>query len=420
MKTFEKHINIQNKRLKLLREKAEKYSKFVASVSTKTDYMKHESALAIPLDHSYQKDIAKKIAPLKGAKHIVLIGIGGSSLGTEAVYAALAFTTSPSLLVLDAIDSEALTKLESLIETLDSSSSLALVVVSKSGTTTETLVNGVRALEICEKKFGKDIAKRTVFVGTKGTEFWNIGKKKKVICVSFPEAIGGRYSVFSAVGIVPLTLLGIDVVSFCEGATLALSREYRKQTVEHAVSLALLGEEGVHTVNFFTFNERLKLLGYWYRQLLAESIGKTMTTNGATFCHQLLPTVATSVDLHSMAQLYLGGYRGMYTHFVYANVEGGHHALSDHWLLDHVHILKKKTPQIVQNAIREGVLRAYDDQKLPYRFTTLEKITAHELGLMMASLMFETMCLGHLFDVDVFTQPNVESYKSYTRNILST
>jgi glucose-6-phosphate isomerase len=120
-----------------------------------------------------------------------------------------------------------------------------------------------------------------------------------------------------------------------------------------------------------------------------------------------------------MAQLYLGGYRGMYTHFVHADEESEHHRLTDHWLLRHVSGLKGRTPQEVKNAIREGVLKAYDDQHLPYRFTALPKISAHELGLMMASLMFEVMCVGNLFDIDVFDQPNVESYKIHTKKELS-
>jgi glucose-6-phosphate isomerase len=216
----------------------------------------------------------------------------------------------------------------------------------------------------------------------------------------------------------PLAILGVDTVSFAEGAADALLKEHRDDVLTASVHIAILAEGGVHTVNFFTFNERLRLLGFWYRQLLAESIGKSMTTEGATFSHQLLPTVATSVDLHSMAQLYLGGYKGMYTHFVYGDVEHAHHKLSDHWLMRHLPMLKDRTPLEVKNAIREGVFKAYDDQKLPYRLSHLPKITAYELGLFMSREMFSVMCLGALFHVDVFNQPNVEAYKSYMRKIL--
>lgn len=418
MKSIERHIDIPSESQKRLTGKATKYSQKIARIVTKHDYKKHESALAIVSDLEYQGNLAKDIEHLRGAKHVILIGIGGSSLGTEAVFSALAFDTHPSLHVLDGIDEEALRALGELIAGIETMDELSVVVVSKSGTTTETMTNAVAALELLEAKFGKNVNERVAFVGTKGTDFLEIGDTKKVTCVSFPESIGGRYSVFTAVGIVPLMLLNVDVQSLLDGAVLATSKAERTKTVEHAVSLAALAFEGVHTVNFFTFNQRLRLLGFWYRQLLAESIGKRMTTEGATFCHQLLPTVASDVDLHSMVQLYLGGYRGMYTHFVYGDVESEHHKLTDHWLLSHVKMLEGHAPKEIRDAIRVGVFKAYDDQKLPYRFTMLPKITAHEIGYLMASLMFEVMLLGELFDVDVFDQPNVESYKSYTREVL--
>jgi len=418
MKSFEKNVEVNSERADALLNKAKKYGAKVAGIVTKKDYRRHESALAIPTDDAYQNDIQKKIAHVKGAKHVILIGIGGSSLGVEAVYSALALKTNPELHVYDSIDEEALKDIGALTEGVEREG-LAVVVVSKSGTTTETITNAVSVLKQLEEKYGKNIVERFVFVGGEGTDFLKIGKKKKVTCVTFPDSIGGRYSVFTAVGIVPLSILGIDVTSLLEGASDASSKKYRTDIIERSVSLVALGEGGVHTVNFFTFNKRLKLLGFWYRQLLAESIGKNMTTAGATFSHQLLPTVATDVDLHSMAQLYLGGYKGLYTHFVYADTEGEHHALTNHWLIPATKMIDGHTPKEIRNAIRDGVLQAYDEQKLPYRVTTLDKITAYEVGLMMGSLMFEVMCVGHLFDIDTFNQPNVESYKSYTRDILN-
>jgi glucose-6-phosphate isomerase len=157
----------------------------------------------------------------------------------------------------------------------------------------------------------------------------------------------------------------------------------------------------------------------WYRQLLAESIGKNMTTDGTTFPHQLLPTVSTSVDLHSMAQLYLGGYKGMVTHFIYGDIESDHHKFADHWILSHMKQLEGHTPLEIKNIIRESVLKAYNDQRLPYLYTKLPKITAFEIGYFMASEMFTVMVLGALLHVDVFNQPNVEDYKRHIREALA-
>lgn len=419
MDSYERNITVDKKRVATLKKEAEKYSGTVSRIVTKHDYSRPESSLGVASDHAYQKKIEKAIKSLKGSRHVVLIGIGGSNLGTEAVYHAVALRTSPTLHVLDAIEPDALTRLSEIIVEIENVDELAVCIISKSGTTSETITNAVSFIEVCEKHFNEAVRNRIVLIGTEKSDFIKNGKKENVRTLGIPEAIGGRYSVFTAVGIAPLEILNIDTTSLLEGAADALDKKHRSQIALQTVHLAALAEDGVHTVNFFTFNERLRVLGFWYRQLLAESIGKAMTTEGATFSHQLLPTVASSVDLHSMAQLYLGGYKGMFTHFIYGDVEHPHHKLSDHWLLEHLPLLKGHTPLEVKHAIREGVLKAYDDQKLPYRLTHLSKITTYELGLLMAREMFSVMCLGALLKVDVFNQPNVESYKLHTRKILS-
>jgi glucose-6-phosphate isomerase len=414
MKSTEHHI-LSN--TDSLQEKVTPYVDEVVSIASDKDYTRHESALAIASDKKYYEKVCSDIEHLVGVKLVVLVGIGGSSLGVEAIYAALAHEKSPRLIVLDAIDTDAFLEVKKQIDATERQEDIAVVVVSKSGATTETMVNATLVLNACEKKFGATFNTQVVFVGSEGSAFFEAGRQQGITCVSFPESIGGRYSVFSAVGTVPLVLLGVDVAALHEGAMKALEKDSRDDTSKHAATLAVLAKEGVHTVTLFAFDERLRLLGYWYRQLLAESIGKNETKVGTTFSRQLLPTVASSVDLHSMAQLYLGGYKNMFTHFLYDERDATGEALGSHWLLEHMKTVAGHTPDEVQRAIREGVLKAYDDQKLPYRLTACS-VTAHEIGHIMASLMLETMCVGRLLEIDVFNQPNVESYKKHTRDIL--
>jgi glucose-6-phosphate isomerase len=418
MKSTFHHSSFSKKRQKALEKKAHSYTGRIVRLLKKNDYSVPESALMVARDEKYHASIKKSLARFKGVRHVVLVGIGGSSLGTEAVYQALAYTTSPELLILDSIEKNSIEKFETLLKNIHKSHELALVVVSKSGTTTETMTNAIKALEILEKKFGKDAVTQTIFIGDKNSDFLKIGKKKKVLCFTLPTEIQGRYSVFTAAGIVPLSLLGIDVISLREGAGDAISAKAFRQTEEEAVTLTLHAEKGVHTINFFTFNSRLELCGFWYRQLLAESIGKTMTTKGTTFSHQLLPIVSTSTDLHSMTELYLGGYKNIYTRFLYYDEAHPYHLLSKHWLLEHVPFLSGKSLNKISDAIRKGVVLAYDDQKLPYTYTVLPKCSAYEIGFMLASLMAEVMTLAHLMDVNAFNQPSVELYKKHTRKAL--
>ena len=402
-------------RINIFEKKISAYSDYILKRTKGDDYAINESSLFIAGDDSYQESLKKALSSFKNIKNVVLVGIGGSSLGTEAVYHALKTKTSPSLHVLDTINKDSLAEFASLVKDCKNLKHLACVIVSKSGTTTETLTNAMKVMEIGEKKFGSSFLKRVIFIGDKDSAFYKIGTKKSILCFSFPSIIGGRYSIFTAVGIVPLTLLGIDINALRKGASAILSKKEFVSIEAQACALGLHAEEGVHTVNFFTFNDRLELIGFWYRQLLAESIGKNMTTKGTSFSHQLLPIVSTGADLHSMTELYLGGYQNLFTHFISYKEEQPFLLPKAHWLLDYLPFLKKKSSVQINDAIQTGVIQAYQDQKLPYRITELSACTPYEIGYLLASLMAEVMCLAHALDVDPFHQPSVELYKKHTR-----
>jgi glucose-6-phosphate isomerase len=418
METSFHNNTIQNERYSVLLKKACLYTKKVQEIARTHDYTHPESSLAIAGDKKYQNAFTKSLVSFSDTKHVVLVGIGGSSLGTEAVYQALKQESSPTLLVLDALEEGPLKKLEALIERVHNPEHIALVIISKSGTTTAPMVTAPKALERCENKFSKSVNNRTIFIGHADTPFMKAGKRKKIRCITLPSIIGGRYSVFSAVGMVPLTLLGIDTAALRKGATDAILDTAPEHIAESAAVLALHGEMGIHTVNFFTFDDRLYRTGYWYRQLLAESIGKEKTKKGEAFTLQLLPIVSTSVDLHSMTELYLGGYKNIYTHFVSYTTVNPYWTDASHWLLEHLPLLGNKQHSFIADAIKQGVLSAYNDQKLPYRYTKLPECTAYEIGFLFATLMGEVMCLANLFGIDAFHQPSVEQYKIHTRLLL--
>ncbi len=420
MNTSFHNSTVSKKRKTLFLKKVQTYTDSILKKRKEHNYSFSESSLFVAEDTKYQNTIQKALVPFLGVKQVVLVGIGGSNLGTEAVYHALKSPNSPALIVLDSIESDAFVEVEALIKKTRNASDVAFIVISKSGGTTETMVNAQKLLALSVKKFGEaDTYARTIFIGDEGTPFFNAGKKKKILCIKMPTIVGGRYSVLTAVGIVPLTLLGIDVASLRKGATSALSPESISHIHESAVTLALEAESGTHTVNFFTFNKRLSLIGYWYRQLLAESIGKTVTNKKKPFEFALLPAVSTSADLHSMSELFLSGYQNMYTHFL--SYKEGDTLVSDNssWILEHLPFLQGKEFESMKDAIKNGVLQAYDDQKLPYRSTELTNCAPQEIGGLLVSLMLEVMCLAHLLDVDPFHQPSVELYKKHTKALLA-
>lgn len=420
MKSRLKHSVLPKRRLESFEAKLDAYVGGIAKRMGKADCCGiPEASVLIAGDARYQREILKPLAKFGTIDHLILVGIGGSNLGTEAVYEALRTPESPTLTVLDQIDREALESLRAFVKKLPSAKKLALVVVSKSGTTTETVLNAVKAIEICERRFGETFRERTIFIGDTGTALSDIARRRGVLFIPMPAVIGGRYSVFTAVGIVPLALLGIDVGALRRGATGALRTPHVRETKEAGATLALSALQGTHTVNFFTFGKRLETIGFWYRQLLAESIGKEMTTKGATFSHQILPIVSTAVDLHSMAQLFFSGYDGLYTHLLSVSDSSPYKLPGTHWLFEHLPFLSHKRVGEVSDAIVAGVVRAYDEKELPYRKTELPGLSAYEVGLLMNSLMLEVMCVAHLLHVNAFNQPAVELYKKHTRNILA-
>ncbi len=397
---------------------AHDYARELGDIAKKASYTKPESALSIIRDTKYQNALTKALAPFKNVKHVILVGIGGSSLGTEAVYHALSTPKSPRLTVLDSISDEALTDLSAELKTARTAKEIAIVIVSKSGGTMETLSNASGAIEIAQKRFGAKALKQVICIGDDATAFSEYARLNKFLFLPIPHVIGGRFSVFSAVGIVPLHLLRLDVAALRKGALDALLSKNLEASAEQAALIAQYAETGMHTFDFFTFNKRLTKIGFWYRQLLAESIGKSTNLRGAPFTHAIIPTVSSAVDLHSMAQLYLSGERGILTRFLYAQ-ESATRKIPFTPLLSHVPAVKGHTYQELQQAIMKGVHKAYDEQHLPYLNTQLKKVDAYEIGFLLSSLMSEVMCLAHVLDVNAFDQPNVEAYKRHTATELT-
>lgn len=397
--------------------RSREYTKFIKGLRKMTDYTLHEASLFVPGDIEYQAYIQSALKPFKNVKHVVLVGIGGSSLGTEAVYHALRTEKTPELHVIDSIEHDSIQHLASLFKST-ALNEIAVVMLSKSGNTTETVLNATLVTELLVKRYGKDAVSRIIYVGNAETPLMKACEAKGILTIAMPEIVGGRYSVFTAVGVVPLTLLKFDVTAMRAGALSALTDANLKLIEKRANTLAHHAKNGVHTVNFFTFTKRLSQVGYWYRQLLAESVGKGKTRAGEVFSNQLNPVVTTSADLHSIAELYLGGYKGIYTRFISIAEASSGVLPKKHWLTENVPSLLGKKVSEVTSAIQTGVQSAYREQRLPYESITLSAVSPNEVGFLLSSLMCEVMYLGYIFEINPFEQPSVELYKKHTRTAL--
>lgn len=352
----------------------------------------------------------------KGLRRVIVVGIGGSSLAIEAVHDALrAAGNGATLSVLDMITPSALTALEESLVGVKKVKQLAVCVVSKSGTTTETLANASVLLKMLEGRFGPEVHSQVLYIGDPDTPLTKVAKKLGSEYIAMPKVIGGRYCVGTEVGLIPLALLGHDIESFTRGFVAAGEPGAEEATAASAVHLFSYLKASYRHYNFFAFEARLYKLGCWYRQLTAESLGKEKDRAGKMVTIGFLPTISTPVELHSIGQLYLSGFPGVYTEFVSVDDNNVDYKIGPTKLAPH---LSKFTLEQVGAALYGGVVGAYQERGLPYRATVLSEDLPYSLGYYMASAMRETMYLAHLMNVTAFDQPNVELYKIKTRELL--
>ena len=344
---------------------------------------------------------------------LIVVGIGGSNLGAQAVYEALYGKQGNQhfpLYFADTVDSDHIHALVHRAEhALKNKRNILIGVISKSGTTTETIANFECFLELLKKYQPNKYHEFVVAITDEGSSLWKLAEQQKFDRLPIDKEIGGRYSVFTAVGLCALDFAQVDTAEFIKGAQSVAVDDARIS----ASIIAYHAAQGKNIHDFFAFDTALESLGKWYRQLMGESLGKDGT--GIT------PTVSIgSTDLHSVGQLYLGGPTDKTTAFI----EVGHtqHEIQIPVMKEYdalVPHLQGKTLSVIMKAIVEGTRSAYIKNKIPCISYVIPKKSAFYMGQFMQLKMLEMIMLGYLLDVNPFDQPQVELYKVQTRKILA-
>ena len=408
-----------------LSDSIQEYIKNCSKGVQEKSYKMLEASLCLPDDKNILLTVKNLVKKKKSdnLRYIIDIGIGGSNLGTKAIYDALRGnsdmfqpTRFPKIIFLDTTDPEFISYFsEFFTSTITHEDDVLVNIISKSGGTTETAVNGEIVLHLLKNKF-EHWKEKCVVTTDKGSKLWEAAVQLKIDTLEIPKKVGGRYSVFSPVGLFPLALCGIDIEKLLRGATtirdLGLSAISNKNTpLISAILLFTLNSQGIAISDNFYFHSELESLGKWYRQLMGESTGK----NGLG----LTPTVSMgSVDLHSVVQLYLGGPKNKYTSFIYTNVFKDF-SLPQVNILSHIKEIEGRQVGDIMNAIQQGTMAAYKKLDLPFSEIILEGISEEEMGAYMQFKMMEILFLGKLMDINAFDQPQVELYKIETKKILS-
>jgi glucose-6-phosphate isomerase len=417
---------ILDSKLKHLQKKLSPKISQLQSLLDSRNYSDDACSILLPDEElflSQSQSLAKKLGT---PALLIVIGIGGSNLGTMAVQEAVLgkhynlLHPKTKVLYADTCDPHSLASISSIARSVsDSGGNVVLNLISKSGGTTESIANFEYLLS--------SLTYPTVVVTTdSGSSLHSLSLREGFHTLQIPKKLGGRYSVFSNVGLFPLSLLGIDVQGMLSGAKKMRNLCLADTPKNPAASLASIiyshSKSNKCIFDQFLFSPDLESAGKWHRQLLAESIGKERPAGKArTLRYGITPTVSIgSTDLHSIGQLYLAGPRDKLFRLVQIAHDSHPHPLP------HMHQYESLVPNIggkttgeIMSAIFCGVQSSFRKRRLPFISLLLADRSAESMGALLQLEMLETIYLAHLLDLNPFDQPAVEEYKREVRLILS-
>ena len=361
--------------------------------------------------------------------NILVLGIGGSALGGLAVTEALLKPywnlltpeqrdNLPRIFFLDNIDPDTIT---GLLEILDLSKTL-VNVITKSGSTAETMSQFLIVKDILERELGDDYRKNIVATTDKKTGILRqIAEQEGYKTFVVPDDVGGRFSVFSAVGLLPFALVGINIDELTNGIKdmdLALKNVdiWENIAAQNALIHYLLDtRKGKNISVMMPYSSRLKYVADWYAQLWAESLGKNKDKDGNDVQIGQTPVKALGVtDQHSQIQLYNEGPNNKIINFI--RVEEFDNTVEIPRIFEYTGIgyLGGKTINDLLNAEADSTRVALSDYNRPTVTITLPKVDGYNVGQLLYMLEVQTAIAGELYNIDAFNQPGVEQAKNYT------
>lgn len=362
----------------------------------------------------------------KKVKNILVFGIGGSALGTSSLYLALKgpwahlrTEDSPRLFVLDNIEAKALCDLVDLLGQDDN----LFVFVSKSGNTSETLAQYLFA----KKHFPKFSAERTVIITDPHKGFLHdLVAKNNFNHLTVPPSVGGRFSVFSSVGLFPLAVCGLDVKNLLDGAAHMEKLCHSDVLAQNPAALLAVtlhywsAKKGISQFVMMPYADHLRLFSDWFAQLFAESLGKKHDLNGKLLHAGVSALKALGVtDQHSQLQLYLDGPRDKLVMFI--EVED---AFLDAPLDDAKHgderidFLSGKNLRELLLAEKKATEESLRESNCPNLTIKMPEINAFQLGQLYQLMMNAVVYLGALMNINPFDQPAVEKIKEFTFGLM--
>lgn len=369
---------------------------------------------------SYDKkellNIQKIANQIKGSKSsLLVVGIGGSYLGAKAGIDMLAKKSSCEIVFAGiTLDYTDLAEKLELLKNKD----VYVNVVSKSGTTVEILSSLNIIERFMKNKYKMDYKKRMIYTTDKNKGYLReVAIREGIETFTVPDFMGGRYSVLSAVGLLPFAVAGLSVKKMLEGAQKA-AIDFGENTIEnnpaykYAIYRNLVGKKlGKKLECFASFSSKLNSFGYWLQQLFCESEGKE---GKGLFVSPL----NFSTDLHSVGQFIQQGSPILAETFIHVKSLQKDAQISNVQLGSPIKMLDGKNMSELYTAGFEGTVKAHSESKVPILIIEIDELNEYNFGYLV--YFFEIACAAssYLLDVNPFNQPGVEQYKSYMKQNL--
>jgi len=335
----------------------------------------------------------KKINKYRKFNNYEIYGMGGSSLGAEAIYNFMKYKIKKKFYFFNNLD----TKNHSIKNKKKSLN----IIISKSGNTLETIVNE----NIFSKKNKLYITEKT------DNSLRNQALKLKAEIINHKNFIGGRYSVLSEVGMLPAELMGLSSSKFKRFDKLILNKKFINSLIINVNSIYDLVKRKKTNSIILNYDESSNGIFRWYQQLVAESLGKN--SNG------VLPIISEMPkDNHSLMQLYLDGNKNSFFTF-FDVLEKKSFKIKNNKVLKNFKYLKNHTLQSIKFAQKKATKNVFKIQKIPFRSFEILKKNEETLGELFTFFMLETILLGRMMKINPFDQPAVELIKKETKKILN-
>ena len=356
--------------------------------------IKENSEILKSLSKDYRNKFnKKKLIKYKKFSNFRVIGMGGSILGTQAIYDFLKDKINKNFSFINNLQP---------IKKKDKEKKFINLIVSKSGETIETIVNS----NLLVKKKDKNI----FITENKKSYLYLLANKLKSEIIHHNNFIGGRYSVLSEVGMLPAELMGLKSSDFKQFNSLIKNKKFLNSLMLNVSSMLHFINQKKYNSILINYDEKSKNLLNWYQQLVAESLGKKQKG--------LLPIVSNMPkDNHSVMQLYLDGFQNNFFTFFYTH-DNKSLKMNDNLILSSKKYLKNKQVSEILFAQKKGTEKVFKKKNIPFRSFEINKRDEKTLGEFFCFFILETILIGKSLNLNPYDQPSVELIKKETKNLL--